>query len=87
MSFKVCSVTSVCSFDAAKFGPGVSVIMKLRKSSGMKVSSDLRHHIAAVFNREGINIPFPQRDIHIIESKANDVDPSMGGQETTDNKK
>ena len=61
--------------------------IELRKSSGMKVSSDLRHHIAAVFNREGINIPFPQRDIHIIESKANDVDPSMGGQETTDNKK
>ena len=38
----------------------------LRTSSGMKVSSDMRHHIAAVFNREGINIPFPQRDIHII---------------------
>ena len=40
--------------------------IELRKSSGAKVSSDLRHHIAAVFRREGINIPYPQRDIHII---------------------
>lgn len=38
----------------------------LRESSGAKVSSDMRHHIAAVFKREGINIPYPQRDIHII---------------------
>ena len=42
--------------------------IELRTSSGMKVSSDMRHHIAAVFEREGINIPFPQRDIHIINS-------------------
>ena len=48
--------------------------IELRKSSGMKVSSDLRHHIAAVFKREGIGIPYPQRDIHIIEPKANDVE-------------
>lgn len=41
----------------------------LRTSSGPKISSDLRHHILAVFNREGINIPYPQRDIHIIEAK------------------
>ncbi|MBQ7268133.1 MAG: mechanosensitive ion channel, partial [Synergistaceae bacterium] len=34
--------------------------IELKKSSGMKVSSDLRHHIAAVFKREGIEIPFPQ---------------------------
>ena len=40
--------------------------IELRKSSGLKVSSDMRHHIAAVFKREGINIPYPQRDIHII---------------------
>ncbi|MBQ3395416.1 MAG: mechanosensitive ion channel, partial [Synergistaceae bacterium] len=41
----------------------------LRTSSGPKVASDMRHHIAAVFNREGINIPYPQRDIHIIPAK------------------
>ncbi|MBQ7576756.1 MAG: mechanosensitive ion channel [Synergistaceae bacterium] len=39
---------------------------ELKSSSGLKISSDLRHHIAAVFQREGINIPYPQRDIHII---------------------
>ena len=41
----------------------------LRTASGAKISSDIRHHILAVFNREGINIPYPQRDIHIIEAK------------------
>jgi len=40
--------------------------IELRTSSGLKVSSDMRHHIMAVFQREGIGIPFPQRDIHII---------------------
>ena len=43
--------------------------IELRKSSGAKVSSDMRHHIAAVFKREGINIPYPQRDVHIIPDK------------------
>ena len=43
--------------------------IELRKSSGLKVSSDMRHHIAAVFKREGINIPYPQRDIHIIPAR------------------
>ena len=41
----------------------------LRTASWAKISSDLRHHILAVFNREGINIPYPQRDIHIIEAR------------------
>ena len=40
--------------------------IELRKSSGLKVSSDLRHHIASVFKEENITIPYPQRDIHII---------------------
>ncbi|MBR0150403.1 MAG: mechanosensitive ion channel [Synergistaceae bacterium] len=39
---------------------------ELRKGSGAKISSDMRHHISAVFKREGIGIPYPQRDIHII---------------------
>ncbi|MBQ6737888.1 MAG: mechanosensitive ion channel [Synergistaceae bacterium] len=52
--------------------------IELRKSSGMKVSSDLRHHISAVFKREGINIPYPQRDIHII--KENDERDKINSQ-------
>ena len=57
--------------------------IELRKSSGMKVSSDLRHHIAAVFNREGIGIPYPQSDIHIIEAKPNA--PEKEGEEPRKN--
>lgn len=38
---------------------------ELGKGSGMKISSDMRHHILAVFNREGIDIPYPQRVIHM----------------------
>lgn len=43
--------------------------IELRKSTGARVASDMRHHIAALFKREGINIPYPQRDIHIIPDK------------------
>ena len=39
---------------------------ELRKGSGAKISSDMRHRITAMFRREGINIPYPQRDVHII---------------------
>ncbi|MBQ7155598.1 MAG: mechanosensitive ion channel [Synergistaceae bacterium] len=46
--------------------------IELRKASGAKVSSDMRHHIAAVFKREGIGIPYPQRDIHIIPEHKED---------------
>ncbi len=42
---------------------------ELRKGSGAKISSDMRHRITAMFRREGINIPYPQRDIHIIPQK------------------
>ena len=38
---------------------------ELRKGSGAKISSDMRHHISAVFKREGIEVPYPQRVIHI----------------------
>ena len=38
---------------------------ELRKGSGAKISSDMRHHISAVFKREGIEIPYPQRVIHM----------------------
>ena len=39
---------------------------ELKNSSGPKIASDMRHHITAVLRREGINIPYPQRDLHII---------------------
>ncbi len=42
----------------------------LSQATGMKVSSDLRHHIAAVFSREGIDIPYPQRVIHFAKDAA-----------------
>ena len=41
---------------------------ELRKGSGAKISSDMRHHITAVFRREGIDIPYPQRVIHMAGS-------------------
>jgi len=40
--------------------------IELKTSVRAKVASDLRHHIMAVFQREGISIPYPQRDLHII---------------------
>ncbi|MBQ9419118.1 MAG: mechanosensitive ion channel, partial [Synergistaceae bacterium] len=43
-------------------------------SSALKISSDMRHHIMAVFAREGISIPYPQRDIHIITDKIDNTD-------------
>jgi len=49
--------------------------IELRTSSGLKVSSDMRHHIMAIFEREGINIPYPQRDIHIINDEAKKIVP------------
>ena len=42
---------------------------ELRKGSGAKISSDMRHRITTMFRREGINIPYPQRDIHIIPNE------------------
>ena len=45
---------------------------ELRKGSGAKISSDMRHHITAVFRREGIDIPYPQRVIHMAETPSNE---------------
>ena len=52
--------------------------IELRKASGAKVSSDMRHHIAAVFKREGIGIPYPQRDIHIISENPESEEEDKG---------
>ncbi|MBR2208348.1 MAG: mechanosensitive ion channel, partial [Synergistaceae bacterium] len=43
--------------------------IELRTSAGAKVSSDIRHHIMSAFAREGISIPYPQRDIRIIKDE------------------
>ena len=51
--------------------------IELRKSSGAKVASDMRHHISAVFKREGIGIPYPQRDIHIIADKPQESEENV----------
>lgn len=61
--------------------------IELRTSSGLKVSSDMRHHIMAVFQREGIGIPYPQRDIHIIndEPKCSATDETDGNEKAGKN--
>ena len=46
---------------------------ELRKGSGAKISSDMRHHISAVFKREGIDIPYPQRVIHMAANPPENV--------------
>ena len=41
----------------------------LKQASGPKVASDIRHHIAALFRNEGIEIPYPQRDVRLIATQ------------------
>ena len=41
----------------------------LRQASPLKVASDMRHHLISLFREEGIEIPFPQQDVHIIQPK------------------
>ncbi|MBQ7262593.1 MAG: mechanosensitive ion channel [Synergistaceae bacterium] len=38
----------------------------LKQAVGPKVASDMRHHIVALFRSEGIEIPYPQRDVRIV---------------------
>ena len=38
----------------------------LRQASVPKVASDMRHHLISLFREEGIGIPYPQQDVHII---------------------
>ena len=38
-----------------------------------QIRSDLRFQIMEAFQKEGITIPFPQRDIHVISKKVEDV--------------
>ncbi|MBQ7169142.1 MAG: mechanosensitive ion channel [Synergistaceae bacterium] len=51
---------------------------ELRKASGAKISSDMRHHISAVFKREGIDIPYPQRVIHMAGSPSAEREEESG---------
>jgi small-conductance mechanosensitive channel len=41
----------------------------------LQVASDLRLAIDAAFRRHGIEIPFPQRDLHIKHGKLEDAAP------------
>ena len=38
-----------------------------------QIKSDLRFQIMNAFQKEGITIPFPQRDVHLISKKGEDV--------------
>ncbi len=40
-----------------------------RKSDSLKIKSELTQMIYNTLNKEGIEIPFPQRDVHIINDK------------------
>lgn len=53
---------------------------ELRKGSGVKISSDMRHHISAVFKREGIDIPYPQRVIHMAVNNTETPDDETGNE-------
>ena len=46
----------------------------LKQATGMKVASDLRHHITAVFKREKVEIPFPQRVIYMKNFDAPEIE-------------
>ena len=41
----------------------------LRQVNRLKVASDMRHHLISLFREEGIEIPYPQQDVHIIQQK------------------
>ncbi len=53
---------------------------ELRKGSGAKISSDMRHHISAVFKREGIEIPYPQRVIHMAANNSANTEGDNDGE-------
>lgn len=53
-------------------------------ASGPAVESDLRHMIAKAFEEAGIEVPFPQRDLHLKsgfpdQAKLDDNEPGRGG--------
>ena len=48
----------------------------LRQASAPKVGSDMRHHLISLFREEGIEIPYPQRDIHIIPTGTDALVPA-----------
>ena len=46
----------------------------LRDSSGyFSVPTQMRLEIVKIFDEEGIVIPFPQRDVHIIDPRQNEA--------------
>ena len=53
----------------------------LHQVSFLKVASDMRHHLISLFREEGIEIPYPQQDVHIIphETDAKEASPHETG--------
>ena len=48
----------------------------LRQASAPKVGSDMRHHLISLFREEGIEIPYPQQDVHIIPTGTDALVPA-----------
>ncbi|NLL37756.1 MAG: mechanosensitive ion channel [Fretibacterium sp.] len=38
----------------------------LETSSGLKVGSDMRHHLISLFRSEGVSIPYPRREVLLV---------------------
>ncbi len=61
--------------QVADFGDSsVDLVVKawVRTSDRLAIVPEIKERIYAAFNAEGIQIPFPQRDIHIITDKQDD---------------
>ncbi len=51
-------------FEDNGFSFGLRYWLDIRKSNSARVASDLRHTLASGFAEHGINISFPQRELH-----------------------
>jgi potassium efflux system protein len=69
---------SSLDFNLRVFIPSPSFIMVLRDRLNKRISRE--------FEKHGIEIPFPQRDLHIKSSvvQTQDLMPDKGGMETSD---
>jgi len=46
-----------------------------------RIKSDIRFSIDKAFREEGISIPFPQRDLHIVSNQTNGADKQLAAEE------